>query len=127
MLPSFLLDQEAADARRAAVPRAGPAGAGDRRATGCDRPLVARVLTEMGENFVRFQLVAQREAEQRDELAVSPEVVASVPYFESDIYDLAGLLRLGEQIWIVDRFADAALVASPDVEAYAEAHTTPPD
>jgi len=25
--------------------------------------------------------------------------VASVPYFESDIFDLAGLLRLGDQIW----------------------------
>jgi hypothetical protein len=30
---------------------------------------------------------------------VSPEVVATVPYFETDIFDLSGLLRLGEQIW----------------------------
>ena len=32
-------------------------------------------------------------------LARKPEIVASVPYFESDIFDLAGLLRLGDQIW----------------------------
>ncbi len=65
----------------------------------CDRELVERVLVEIGENFLRFQLVAQREAEQQGELAVAPEVVATVPYFESDIYDLKGLLQLGEQIW----------------------------
>jgi hypothetical protein len=28
-----------------------------------------------------------------------PEVVAAVPYFDSDIHDLAGLLRLGESLW----------------------------
>jgi len=26
-------------------------------------------------------------------------VVATVPYFETDIYDLEGLLQLGETIW----------------------------
>jgi hypothetical protein len=26
-------------------------------------------------------------------------VVATVPYFDTDIYDLSGLLRLGEQVW----------------------------
>jgi hypothetical protein len=25
--------------------------------------------------------------------------VATVPYFETDVYDLGGLLRLAEQIW----------------------------
>jgi anion-transporting ArsA/GET3 family ATPase len=60
---------------------------------------VARVLEEVADNFLRFHVVAQREREQRAELAVTPEVVATVPYFETDIYDLEGLLRLGEQIW----------------------------
>ena len=43
--------------------------------------------------------LALREAEQRASLAQSPDVVAAVPYFESDIADLGGLLALGEQIW----------------------------
>ena len=36
---------------------------------------------------------------QRAELAAAPEVVATVPYFDRDIVDLAGLLRLGDAIW----------------------------
>ncbi len=92
----------------------------------CEPALVERVLTEMGENFLRFQLVAQREAEQRAELAVSPEVVATVPYFESDIHDLGGLAapRRGD---LVVAFTMGEPVVDPRVEAYAEAHTTPPD
>ena len=60
---------------------------------------VARVLHEVGESFLNFQVVAKREAEMRAELAASPDVVATVPYFDHDITDLAGLLHLGEQIW----------------------------
>ena len=48
---------------------------------------------------MNFQVVAKREQEQRTELAKLPEVVATVPYFETDIYDLGGLLDLGFQIW----------------------------
>lgn len=58
-----------------------------------------RLLPELGESFLRYQLVAGREAEERDRLAVDAGVVASVPYFASDITDIAGLLRLGEQLW----------------------------
>ena len=61
--------------------------------------LVARVLHEVGESFLNFQVVAKREAETRAELAARPEVIASVPYFDHDITDLGGLLQLGEQIW----------------------------
>jgi anion-transporting ArsA/GET3 family ATPase len=60
---------------------------------------VARVLREVGESFLNFQVVAKREAEIRAELSAAPEVVAAVPYFDRDITDLAGLLELGEQIW----------------------------
>jgi hypothetical protein len=60
---------------------------------------VARVLHEVGESFLNFQVVAKREAEIRAELSAAPEVVASVPYFDHDITDLAGLLELGGQIW----------------------------
>jgi len=64
-----------------------------------DVAMVARVLREVGESFLNYRVVATREAEQQAELARKPEIVASVPYFESDIFDLAGLLRLGDQIW----------------------------
>jgi anion-transporting ArsA/GET3 family ATPase len=60
---------------------------------------VERVLVEISESFLNFQVVAQREAEQRGELAVSPEVIATVPFFETDITDLSGLLRLGQHFW----------------------------
>jgi anion-transporting ArsA/GET3 family ATPase len=60
---------------------------------------VARVLQEVGESFLNFQVVAKREAEMRAELSAAPEVIAAVPYFDHDITDLAGLLDLGQRIW----------------------------
>lgn len=60
---------------------------------------VARVLAEVADSFLNYQVVARREAEQQAELAVGPEVVATVPAFETDVYNLAGLIRLGEHIW----------------------------
>ncbi len=60
---------------------------------------VARVLATVGESFLNYQVVAKREAEQRAGLARSPDVVAAVPYFDTDIADISGLLALGEQIW----------------------------
>jgi anion-transporting ArsA/GET3 family ATPase len=66
---------------------------------GAEPEQIRRVLTEVGESFLRFQVVAQREAEEQAALARIPDVVATVPYFDTDIYDLAGLLRLGEEIW----------------------------
>jgi anion-transporting ArsA/GET3 family ATPase len=60
---------------------------------------VARVLREAGEGFLNFNVVAKREAEQRAELANRPDIVVAVPFFETDIYDLAGLLELGRVLW----------------------------
>jgi anion-transporting ArsA/GET3 family ATPase len=60
---------------------------------------LSRVLRTIGESFLNYQVVAKREAEQKASLARSPDVVATVPYFDRDIADLGGLLRLGEQIW----------------------------
>ncbi|MBV8234097.1 MAG: ArsA family ATPase [Acidimicrobiia bacterium] len=61
--------------------------------------MAPQVLHEVGESYLNFQVVAKREQEQRSELAKEPEVVATVPYFDSDIYDMGGLLDLGLQIW----------------------------
>jgi anion-transporting ArsA/GET3 family ATPase len=64
-----------------------------------ERDQVRRVLVEIAESYLNFQVVARREAEQEAELSAAPEVVATVPFFETDIYDLAGLVRLGESMW----------------------------
>jgi anion-transporting ArsA/GET3 family ATPase len=64
-----------------------------------DPAQIARVLTEVADSYLNFQIVALREMEERSSLAVAPEVLATVPFFDTDIYDLSGLLRLGEQIW----------------------------
>jgi anion-transporting ArsA/GET3 family ATPase len=98
VLPAYFLDEQAARTAADLDRRSSELGAEVSEGVG-EAEQVARVLTEISESFLRFQVVAQREAEQRAELAVKPEVVAAVPYFETDIYDLPGLLRLGEQIW----------------------------
>lgn len=64
-----------------------------------DPDQIARVLTEVADSYLNFQMVALREMEQRALLAVAPDVVATVPFFDSDLYDLRGLIRLGEEIW----------------------------
>jgi anion-transporting ArsA/GET3 family ATPase len=98
VLPSYLLDDDATTAAtRLCADPAGvvaklPSEAGDSDA-------VERVLGEVGNSFLNFQVVAKREAETRAELAAAPDVVASVPYFDTDIYDLGGLLRAGEAVW----------------------------
>ena len=98
VLPSYLLDERAGRTAVALERRA--AEVAERVTDGLgDAGQVGRVLTEVAESFLRFQVVAQREAEQQAELAVAPNVIATVPYFETDIHDLAGLLRLGEQLW----------------------------
>jgi anion-transporting ArsA/GET3 family ATPase len=64
-----------------------------------DPDQVARVLSEVADSYLNFQVVALREMEERSTLSVVPDVLATVPFFDTDIYDLAGLVRLGEQIW----------------------------
>ncbi|HET9443194.1 MAG TPA: ArsA-related P-loop ATPase [Acidimicrobiales bacterium] len=100
VLPGYLLDPAAAatavDLARRSEEIAATLAAG--AALG-EPAQVARVLVEVADSFQRFHVVAQREAEERAELAAAPEVVACVPYFDSDIHDLEGLLRLGSSIW----------------------------
>jgi anion-transporting ArsA/GET3 family ATPase len=98
VLPEALLDPAAATAARrlcedpVAVAAAVPQEAGP-------RPTVERVLREVGQSFLNLSVVAAREAATRAELGVAPEVVATVPYQDADIVDLAGLRRLGAALW----------------------------
>ncbi len=97
VLPSYLLDR---DATKTAQRLCGDADVvAGKLVDGHDPAVLERVLREVGNSFLNFQVVANREAEIRAELSSIPDVVATVPYFDSDIYDLAGLIRLGDKIW----------------------------
>jgi anion-transporting ArsA/GET3 family ATPase len=98
VLPSWFLDAGTTEAAKALCANAADLAKSVDLDQGSPEQ-VARVLHEVGESFLNFQVVAKREAEIRAELSAAPEVVASVPYFDHDITDLAGLLQLGEQIW----------------------------
>lgn len=101
VLPEYLLDEAAERRARRLQDDAHELAAieGFAQSLGTERDQLGRVLFEVGENFTNFHVVARREAAQRKELAVRPDVVATAPEFDADIHDLAGLLRLGEQIW----------------------------
>ena len=98
VLPSWFLDAGATEAARSLCSDASELATALPASLGAPEQ-VGRVLHEVGESFLNFQVVAKREAEIRAELSAAPEVVASVPFFDHDITDLAGLLRLGDQIW----------------------------
>jgi anion-transporting ArsA/GET3 family ATPase len=95
VLPEFFCDEGAEALAHELGERAGEIAKG----LGGDEAVTARVLAEVAESFTNFHVVAQSEADERRALASAPEVLATVPFFDSDIYDMAGLLRLGAQIW----------------------------
>jgi anion-transporting ArsA/GET3 family ATPase len=98
VLPAYLLDKEAtATATRLCDDAHGVAA--QLSVSVGDGKDVERVLHEIGASFLNFQVVAKRESEQRSELGAAADVVATVPYFDTDIYDLNGLLRLGATVW----------------------------
>ncbi|HEX2047854.1 MAG TPA: ArsA-related P-loop ATPase [Acidimicrobiales bacterium] len=98
VLPTYLLDPGATRVAERLRSDA-PALAAELGADAGPPSAVARVLREVGESFLNFGVVAKREAEQRVELEVRPDVLVAVPFFDTDIYDLAGLLRLGRCLW----------------------------
>jgi anion-transporting ArsA/GET3 family ATPase len=95
VLPAYMGDARATRVAETLAERAPALADG----LGPDPVLTPRVLEEVAESFLNFGVVARREAEQRAELSSAPEVLAIVPFFASDIYDMAGLLELGAQIW----------------------------
>ncbi len=98
VLPSYFRDREAARIATQMSEHSqeladGPAG------EGLDPELVSGVLREIAGSFLNFGVVARREGEQMAELATRPEVVATVPFFDGDVVDLEGLLRVGNAMW----------------------------
>jgi anion-transporting ArsA/GET3 family ATPase len=102
VLPGYLRDPDATNAAEALHRRAAelsPAIASLLPASMRSPEQVARVLEEIGTSFSNFQLVARREADLLAEMVAAHDVSATVPYFDTDITDLAGVLRLGEVIF----------------------------
>jgi anion-transporting ArsA/GET3 family ATPase len=100
VLPDYLRDARGAEAAEKVRDRADElAEALAPKVRQGDVAQIRRVLAEVGRSYLDYRVVAQREAEQQSELASAPEVLVSVPYFETDVYDLAGLLRLGAKLW----------------------------
>jgi anion-transporting ArsA/GET3 family ATPase len=99
VLPGYLLDPTASKAAEA-LRMSAPALATELAPlVSAPEARVAGVLSEVASSFANFQVVAKREAEQRAELSVAPEVTAAVPYLDEDIHDLNGLVRLGQELW----------------------------
>ncbi len=100
VLPAYLRDPQGAAVAEKLRDRADDlADAIAPKVSSGDVSQIRRVLSEVGRSYLDYRVVAQREAEQQAELATVPEALVSVPYFETDVYDLAGLLRLGQQLW----------------------------
>ena len=95
MLPEYLRDAEADKLAESMKIRAAALAEGLTEDPGA----AARVLEEVAESFLDFGVVARREAEQQAELKGAPDLLVTVPFFEADIYDMRGLLRLGAQLW----------------------------
>ncbi|MFV0315595.1 MAG: ArsA family ATPase [Microthrixaceae bacterium] len=102
VLPEYLLDTEATSAAKAMVRDADKLAdelSGDLAGPAVEVPHLAQVLTEAGSSFLDYQVVARREAEQRNEFRRYAELVESLPYMTEDIHSLAGLVDLGGRIW----------------------------
>ncbi len=97
VLPDFFLNEDANDVARRLIAQAEPTAASLREIG--DPHMLARMLGEIGQSFINFSVVAQRERMQRNELAQAATATARVPFFEHDIADLNGLLALGDVLW----------------------------
>jgi len=96
VLPAYLRDPQAATVAERLRDRADDiAEAVAPELEGADVAQVRRVLREVGQNFMDYRVVAQSEAEMQAELSTAAETLVSVPYFETDVHDFSGLMRLG--------------------------------
>jgi anion-transporting ArsA/GET3 family ATPase len=100
VLPDYLRDRKGASVAERLRDRAEDiAGAIAPQLGVSDTAQVRRVLAEIGQNYLDYRLVAQSEAEKQAELSTTAEILVSVPYFDTDVHDFAGLMRLGAGLW----------------------------
>ncbi len=100
VLPEYLLDRTATDvARRLTNESAALAGSLGAPLGVAEGAPLESVLSQVGQSYLDYQVVARREAEQRDELSSIPDLCLSVPALEGDIHSLRGLLDLGGRLW----------------------------
>jgi anion-transporting ArsA/GET3 family ATPase len=100
VLPDYLRDRHGAEvAERLRDQAEEIAGAIAPQLAVADVAQVRRVLVEIGQNYLDYRLVAQAEAEKQAELSTAAETLVSVPYFDTDVHDFAGLMRLGAGLW----------------------------
>ncbi|HLX89410.1 MAG TPA: ArsA-related P-loop ATPase [Acidimicrobiales bacterium] len=99
VLPAYLRDPAAAALSERLTEQADSVAAALAPMVDAAEPQLRRVLAEVGQSFADYRVVAQREAEQQAMLQTAPETLVSVPFFDTDIYDLAGLLRLGARLF----------------------------
>jgi anion-transporting ArsA/GET3 family ATPase len=98
-LPTWLLDEGPAAAAASLRDHADSLGTVLAAVVDAPPARVSRVLTEVGESFDSYAVVAKREAEQRAELAATADVLVTVPMLDEPVNDLASLIRLGECCW----------------------------
>lgn len=101
VLPEFLRDDSGARSARVLVEDSADTAKAIARVMDSEdlAPRLDYMFREIGNSFLNYQVVARREAEQAHVLGQAAELTRTVPYFDKDIYSLAGLLELGEQIW----------------------------
>ena len=102
MLPAFLRSDEGRRAAAALIDDPSPAIAALEHLGVpelSDAEKTARVLQTAASTFRDYSVVATREAELRQELGRVPEAVATVPAFEDDVHDVAGLVGIGDSLF----------------------------
>ena len=95
VLPAELAETAAADSAAALLDQAtGPLATQVAELLDAPTKSVRSVLTQIASRFDDVALVAARESDRRAELAAMAPTMASVPWLEGDIHDLAGLGQL---------------------------------
>ena len=101
VLPAYLRSTNATKAARILRDEVDDAAATAHELLGADvseRDLKV-VLQEVAASFLNYRVVAKREADLRKDLVGAADVVATIPYLDDDVHDLAGLLRVGQATW----------------------------
>ena len=98
VLPDSMRDRAGAETAKRLVDESEAVAANLAKRLGAD-PNFARVLEEVGQNFVDLSVVAKRETTLRSEMSRLPDVVATVPALTEDVSDLTGLLEIGRHLW----------------------------